>query len=73
MLSKNSLVLFTVCLFFCSSKSFKKLSLPPEKREENSGPDPLPIWAATIIKLKKIQSDSSDHIQNDQGTENKIV
>jgi hypothetical protein len=26
-----------------------------------------------IIKLKKIQSDSSDHIQNDQGTENKMV
>ncbi len=25
-----------------------------------------------IIKLKKIQSDSSDHIQNDQGTENKM-
>ena len=26
-----------------------------------------------IIELKKIQSDSSDHIQNDQGTENKTV
>jgi hypothetical protein len=26
-----------------------------------------------IIKLKKIQSDSSDHVQNDQGTENKMV
>ncbi len=26
-----------------------------------------------IIKLKKIQSDSSDHIQNDQGKENKTV
>jgi hypothetical protein len=26
-----------------------------------------------IIKLKMIQSDSSDHIQNDQGTENKMV
>ena len=26
-----------------------------------------------IIKLKTIQSDSSDHIQNDQGTENKMV
>ncbi len=26
-----------------------------------------------IVKLKKIQSDSFDHIQNDQGTENKTV
>jgi hypothetical protein len=26
-----------------------------------------------IIKLKKIQSDSSDNIQHDQGTENKTV
>jgi hypothetical protein len=26
-----------------------------------------------IIKLKKIQSDSSDYVQNDQGTENKTV
>ncbi len=26
-----------------------------------------------IIKLKKIQSDITDHIQNDQGTENKMV
>jgi hypothetical protein len=26
-----------------------------------------------IIILKKIQSDSSDHIQNDRGTENKTV
>jgi hypothetical protein len=35
---KKSLVLFTVCLFFCSSESFEKFGLTPEKKlEENSG------------------------------------
>jgi len=32
--------LFSVCLFFCSSESFKKLGLPPEKK--NTGGK---IWA----------------------------
>jgi hypothetical protein len=29
---KRRLILFTVCLFFCSSESFEKLDLPPEKK-----------------------------------------
>ena len=29
---KKSLVLFTVCLFFCSSESFEKFGLTPEKK-----------------------------------------
>ena len=42
-LSKKSLILFAVCLFVCSFESFKNIGLPPEKKEGNSGPDPLVV------------------------------
>ena len=40
---KKSLVLFTVCLFFCSSESFEKFGLPPEKKTGGK------LWAGPPI------------------------
>jgi len=47
---KIGLYLFSVCLFFCSSESFEKLGLPPEKK--NGGK----LWAGPpILKLETLR------------------
>jgi hypothetical protein len=46
-------VLFTVCLFFCSSESFEKLGLLPEKKNWRKK-----IWAN--LKIEKINAITED-------------
>ena len=54
---KKSLVLFTVCLFFCSSESFEKFGLPPEKKTGGklwAGPPTVLLCQRMLIPLPRL-------------------
>ncbi len=56
-------MLFTVCLFFCSSESFKKLGLPPEKKQNGgklrAGP-PNDAEVAKVNEADKAKATDAD-------------
>ena len=64
MCQKIGLSLFSVCLFFCSSKNFEKLGLPPEKKTGGklwAGPPPfsMAMWIRRYGAKRIAQCDRS--------------
>jgi hypothetical protein len=52
-------VLFTVCLFFCSSESFEKFGLPPEKKTGGK------LWAGPPIQNNDLDRDGLAMVVDD--------